>query len=115
MGIIDSWKKVVAQTFGTAYDYLTPGTGSSRLTDYGFGTVNPSSGGGGGGGGGGGWGSNDSPTVKALKEAVNRPVQQVVYQPPTPRLAQFDYRANWRNAQSAAEKAINPEYERRLN
>ena len=37
------------------------------------------------------------------------------YQPPTPRLANFDVMANWRNAQSAAEKAVNPLYDRKLN
>lgn len=34
---------------------------------------------------------------------------------PLPKLAQFDVLANWRNAQSAAERAVNPRYELKLN
>lgn len=37
------------------------------------------------------------------------------YIPPQPKLAQFDLMANWRNAQSAAEKAVNPKYDQLLN
>jgi len=33
----------------------------------------------------------------------------------TPKLAKFDVMGNWRNAQSAAERAINPLYEKKLN
>jgi hypothetical protein len=37
------------------------------------------------------------------------------YVPPQPKLANFDIMANWRQAQSAAERAQNPKYEKQLN
>lgn len=35
--------------------------------------------------------------------------------PPTPKLANFDVMANWRTAQKAAEKAVNPLYKKKLD
>lgn len=107
---------------GRAYDYLTPGKGSSRLTDWGGWGDRPSSGGG-GGGGGGGWGTpapastpvaDDSWAREsaALQAELRRLQAQVAAQP---RLASFDVMANWQQAKSAAERAQNPLYEKKLN
>ena len=79
----------------------------------------------GGGGGGGGWGgaptkSAGTPSAsdnwakeKAALEAELRGISSRM--PPTPKLANFDIMSNWRQAQSAAERAQNPKYEKQLN
>lgn len=109
----------IGGALGRAYDYATPGKGSSRLTDW------------------GGWGdassapaapkptaapkpytppassvTQDANWMKSLQDEIRR-LQNSIAQ--TPRLPSFDIMANYRNAQSAAEKAVNPLYERKLN
>lgn len=76
----------------------------------------------GGGGGGGGWGtSTASSSSNAASDAAREmarlraELNSMRYSPPVPRLASFDIMSNWRNAQSAAERAQNPLYEKKLN
>lgn len=64
------------------------------------------------------YGNTPSPSSNANAEwqsllAQLRSAQN--YRPPTPKLASFDIMSNWRNAQSAAERAQNPLYEKKLN
>lgn len=114
--------KSITGAIGRAWDYVTPGAGSNRLTDWSGWGDKPSSGGGGGGGGGGGWGggsgggssaSDDWARQSAALNAELRRLQASIAA--QPRLASFDVMANWRNAQSAAERAQNPLYEKKLN
>lgn len=111
----------IGGAIGKSYDYLTPGKGSSRLTDW------------------GGWGDSKSsapvtapkPTsapvnltpapvssganddfMKSLKSQIAALQQQVAYQP---KLPSFDIMANYNRARSQAEAAVNPLYDKYLN
>ena len=120
-----SWKSV-GGFLGKTYDYLTPGKGSNRLTDWsGWGdSPSYSSGNGGGGGGGGGWGDpNPKPrpssisadSAKLIADNNALIAQLRAQQEATPKLARFDVMNNWTQAKSAAERAWNPVYEKKLN
>lgn len=77
----------------------------------------------GGGGGGGGWGNPNPPAPTpdnsvsdaALNQlrAQNLQLQQQIAA--TPKLARFDVMGNWNSAKTAAEKAVNPRYDRMLS
>ena len=77
----------------------------------------------GGGGGGGGWGNPNPPAPTpdnsvsdaALNQlrAQNLQLQQQIAA--TPKLARFDVMGNWNAAKTAAEKAVNPRYDRMLS
>lgn len=114
--------KSAAGLLGRGYDYLTPGAGSSRVTDWGgWGDTNRPATGSGGAGispppmpapptGAGGSASAEMARIQALLNSLSRP-----YTPPTPKIANFDIMGNWNKAKSAAEAAVNPLYDRKWN
>ena len=57
--------------------------------------------------------NNDNAKYMADLQAQIRALNNQIAQ--QPKLAKFDVMANWRNAQSAAERAVNPLYEKKLN
>lgn len=109
----------IGGALGRAYDYATPGLGSSRLTDW------------------GGWGGGApqaaapkaAPAVKpnvltpapvandnsAFMSSLNSQIaalqRQLAYQP---KLPSFDIMANYNKARSQAESAVNPLYDKYL-
>lgn len=112
----------MANIFQKAY-YSLPGNQGSGEDKWRSG----GSGGGGGGGGGGGWGdpnpkpppssiSADSAKLIADNNALNAIIARLnAEQAATPKLARFDVMNNWTQAKSAAERAWNPVYEKKLN
>lgn len=117
MSIWDTVKKGASTLGGTAYDYLTPGLGSSRLTDYGAGlkdprpvvptpaqppkpptnlTPAPV--------------ANDS-FVQSLNAQIAALQKQMAYQP---KLPTYDIMDNYNKARSTAEAAVNPLYDKYL-
>lgn len=113
MAVWDTIKKGAATLGGTAYDYLTPGLGSSRLTDYGAGlkdkkpvTTPPNYG-----------KPSPAPTstptntddyIKELQAALR------AAQTPIPRLADFDIASSWDRARTMAEQAVSPIYQQKM-
>jgi hypothetical protein len=114
------WKSLTGAV-GRAADYLTPGAGSNRLTDWsGWGDPVRQN-----GGASGSWESAYTPPAssvtqdssmadwrKGIEDEMRRLTSSMA---PTPKLAQFDVLGNYRQAQSAAERAQNPLYEQKLN
>lgn len=110
----------IGGAIGKSYDYLTPGKGSSRLTDW------------------GGWGDSKSSApatapkpagvpvnltpapvantnndfMKSLNAQIAALQQQLAYQP---KLPSFDIMSNYNRARSQAEAAVNPLYDKYLN
>lgn len=117
MAILDTIKRGAATLLGSGYDYLTPGKGSSRLTDYGAGL-----------------GSNKKPTItsvptynpsttkidtsaydKEIAASSARIKELQASLAAQPKLPFFDTSAAWAKAQKGAEKAWNPVYVDKLN
>ena len=117
MGFFNS----IGGALGKSYDYLTPGKGSSRLTDWGgWGESKPS--------------SSPAPTapkqpvtnltpaevspggtsaefLKSMNAQIAALQRQLAYQP---KLPSFDIMANYNRARSQAESAVNPLYDKYL-
>lgn len=107
----------VAKDVGTAYDYLTPGKGSSGLTDWGTAqdapakTAVPNYGTGGSGSTSGAGNAPDLATAynNSLTAAL------AAAQQPVPRVVQFNTTAAYKTAQTAAANAVNPVYTQMMN
>lgn len=112
MGLLQT----LAKTVGTAYDYLTPGLGSSRLTDYGTGANKaPAS-------SGGVTIPNYDPNASGSNDANNALLQSLLSKmnslsapPAVPLAPYFDITTNFSKAQQAATAAVNPLYTKKLN
>ena len=115
MGLFDSITKAAATGLGTAYDYLTPGKGSSRLTDYGTGGNKPAapapkpapS-------GFPTWGTGAAPDATAAATAALLAKYGVGTQAPIPRMISFDSAGSWDKARQMAENAVNPVYQAKM-
>jgi hypothetical protein len=115
------WNSITNAAKG-AYHQVNPWDDNRTWSTH-YNSQKKTSGGGGGGGGGGGWGGGGSESTSTAsddwarqKAALESELRNITSRmPPTPKLANFDIMSNWRQAQSAAERAQNPKYEKQLN
>lgn len=119
------WSKVttlgagIGAGLGTAYDYATPGKGSSRLTDSTYNYFMPTP-------------SYSAPVSKPKTQAstgTSGPDLEKIYndalakamaasranQPPVPRMINFDIGGSWDKARQMATNAVSPIYQQKLN
>lgn len=95
---------------GTSYDYLTPGKGQSRVTKWGAELPKPAA-----PATPPNYGTGTSGSTMTTGVGAPASVAPAYTPAPVPRLATYDYSANWNRALQAAEKAVSPVYAAELN